>query len=181
MGIRRQPVATDRRFRAQHNGADHGPSERWNHSGRLLELTEQAGLLAARATEEHALDVLAAKTWINATQKEAALRFKLDYHRAGMEARLIGSYSPTRSSFSPFSGWDERSDAEETAYRRWRAAMKTLGVFSDAVATVACHDLMPSWREVGALREGLDRLIKHYNLSSRDDVEEASARQRGAV
>ncbi len=165
MGMRREPVATDRRLRHRLAAVDHGPAERWQHSGRVMELTEQAGVLAVRATEEHALDVLVLRAWISSAQREAALRFRADYHYAGMEARVVGSYNPARTSFSPFGGWDERSDAEEAAYQRWRSAMRAMGAAnSDVVVTVACHDQMPGLRQAPLLKAGLDRLVKHYRL-----------------
>lgn len=172
MKHRRRAVSTDRRFRQNNAGADHGTAERWQHSGRMLELTERAGVLAVRATEEHALDVLVAKGWITETQREAALRFKLDYHIAGLEARVIGGYNPVRNAFSPFSGFDERTDTEEAAYRRWRRAHKALGAgFAEAVESAACHDIMPRQQQAVVLAEGLSRLSKYYKMSSHDNVD----------
>ncbi len=79
---RRRPVSTDRRFRKQPNAADHGPPERWQHSGRLLEITERRGVLAARVTEEHVIDILLLRGVLSKTQGTAAIKFKL-----GLSAR----------------------------------------------------------------------------------------------
>ncbi|NTU77726.1 MAG: hypothetical protein HGA90_07960 [Alphaproteobacteria bacterium] len=163
MGFRRAPVATDRRLKTARIRADYGPAERWQHSGRALELTEQAGVLAARALEEHALDVLALRRWITEAQRDAAFRLKRDYRAAGLEARVTGGYNPARVSFSPFGSWDERSDAEEAAYQRWRSALRVLGAsFSDTVVSVACHDCMPPPELVFRLRRGLELLATWY-------------------
>ena len=88
----------------------------------------------------------------------------MDYHRAGMEARVVGSYNPARSAFSPFSGWDERDEVEEAAYRRWRGGMKAMGVFGGVVENVACHDAMPCAAQVAALRAGLGLLVGYYRM-----------------
>ena len=166
MGFRRAPVASDRRFRLSRNSADHGTAERWQHSGRMLEITERAGVLAARALEENVLDVLVVRRWISATQREAALRFKLDYHAAGLEARLTSSYNPMRVAFSPFGPWDERSDAEEAAYQRWRKAVRAMGTpVSDMVITVVCHDRIPLQRRAVILQAGLEKLVKWYGMA----------------
>ncbi|MDD5585611.1 MAG: DUF6456 domain-containing protein [Alphaproteobacteria bacterium] len=165
MGNRRRPVSTDRRFRNASPNADYGPAERWQHTARLLEFTERAGVLAARAAEENVVDVLLLRRWINATQREAALRFKRDYHIAGLEARLSGSYNPLRVAFSPFGPWDERSDAEEAAYQRWRNAVRALGApSSDLVVTIVCYDRMPVRQFAARLQEGLDKLAKWYRM-----------------
>ena len=55
---RRDLVSTDERLRKIAGGGDHGTPERWQHSGRALEVTDRAGILAAQATEEHILDIL---------------------------------------------------------------------------------------------------------------------------
>lgn len=165
MGIRRQPVGTDRRFRRGQETADYGAPERWQHSRRALEATERAGVWAARALEEAIVDVLALRGWISLRQRQAALHFRRDYHSAGLQERLAGSYSSTRVAFSPFGPWDERTEPQEAAYRRWRHAVRAIGiVYSDLVITVACHDAIPAQQRVPALREGLEKLAKWYRL-----------------
>jgi len=165
MGIRREPVSTDRRYRSNRFLSDYGPEERWRHSGRILEPTERAGVMAARALEEHVLDVLTLRRFISNTQREAALRLKADFRAAGLEVRLIGSYNPARTSFSPFGSWNERTDAEEAAYQRWRNAVRSMGnAYHDTVISVACYDLMPGVEQMTRLNKGLGRLVKWYRL-----------------
>ena len=74
--IRRRPAATDRRFRKPLNSSDFGPPERWQHSGRLLEQTEKPGHFAARATEEHVVDVLVLRGVLDVQQSAAAFKFE---------------------------------------------------------------------------------------------------------
>lgn len=130
-------------------------------------MTERAGVLAARAMEEDILDVLVAKRWITELEREAAFRFKADFHAAGMSQRLAGSYNPARRSFSFYGGWDERSDEEEDAYQRWRRAVKALGIqFSDIVLTVVCYDKTPAAQKMRTLKDGLQRLVKWYQMGT---------------
>lgn len=165
MKLRREPVATDRRFRSSQSSSDYGTFERWQHSGRILEITERAGILAARALEEHALDVLVLRGRITEAQRDAAFRLKKDFISAGMKSRIIGSYNPSRSSFSPFGTWNERSDDEEAAYKRWRDAICAIGgLFESAVIAVTCYDIIPSQRQAVCLKLGLEKLVKWYRL-----------------
>ncbi|MDX2027684.1 MAG: hypothetical protein SFW62_03510 [Alphaproteobacteria bacterium] len=162
---RRPPVSSDRRFRKRSTAPDYGPKERWQHSGRVLELTERAGVLAARATEEHIVDLLVLRGTLSAPQREAAMKFKLDYQRAGLAAHVTGSYSLTRHGRDFFRYERERSDFEEAAYQRWRNAVRELGlVLSGAVIATVCHDLLPTPRNALALQKGLDLLIDWYGL-----------------
>lgn len=167
---RRAAVGTDRRFRRAGAAADHGPPERWRHSGRVVVLTERAGVVAVRATEEHVLDALALRRCITEAQRDAGLRFRADYHAAGLEARVTGSYNPARTSFSPFGAWDERTDAEEAAYQRWRKALGALGAAHDGVTMVACFGQMPPSGFVPALKIALAALARHYGLRETDAV-----------
>ena len=162
---RRRPVATDRRFRKPPQNADYGPPERWQHSGRLLEATEKNGVLAARATEEHILDILVLRGALSKNQSAAAFKLKLDYHRAGLAAHTTGGYNPTRVDVDSFHSRRERNDYEEAAYQRWRNAVRELGLrHSPVVITVACHDLLPTPREIALLQEGLEKLLDWYRL-----------------
>lgn len=147
-------------------GADYGPMERWNHSGRMLEPTERAGILVARALEESLLDILVLRHVISSAQREAAFRFREDFQAAGLAARLAGSYSAVRTVFSPFGPWDERTDAEEAAYQRWRKALHAIGLtYSDVVMTVVCYDCLLELNRVPGLRAGLNKLAKWYGIS----------------
>ena len=161
---RRRPVSTDKRFR-KHTNADHGTPERWQHSGRVLEMTERAGILAARVTEEHVIDVMLLKGLLDCSQSDAALRLKLDFQRAGLAANTISRYNPERSKTDYFRGGRERNDAEEAAYQRWRNAVRELGLsFSCAVIATVCHDETPKPDEIPLLQKGLDQLVDWYKM-----------------
>ncbi len=167
---RRRPVASDRRLR--HNrtpaAADFGPAERWQHSGRTLALTETAGLLAARATEEHIIDRLALRGWIDKIQSEAAFKFKLDYQRASLSAHVTGRYAPDAGARDFLAALHERTDFEEAAYRRWRHAVRELGLLlSGVVISVVCHDLAPVPRDLARLQKGLSKLADWYGLGEK--------------
>ena len=162
---RRAPVSTDKRFRKLTRGGDHGTAERWQHSGRVLEMTERAGILASRATEEHILDVLALRRLLNAVQVEAGLRFKEDYHAAALAAHVTGSYTGMNSARDFFRGEYERTDAQEAAYRRWKNAVKELGArHGSAVVTTLCHDAPPLPCDMPVLQEGLEKLARWYGM-----------------
>ncbi len=142
-----------------------GPTERWQHTGRVLELTDHAGVLAARALEECVLDVLVARRWILPVHREAALRLKRDFHGAGLDPHLSGSYNALRSAFTPYGPWDERTDEQEAAYQRWRQAVKAIGqIYSGVVITTAYYDLMISTARAKTLAAGLKKLADWYKL-----------------
>ncbi|HUY68241.1 MAG TPA: DUF6456 domain-containing protein [Alphaproteobacteria bacterium] len=187
---RRSPVSTDRRFKKANAFADHGTRERWQHSGRTLETTERAGVLAARASEEHVVDVLVLRGILRPGQRAAALKFKGDYQRAAIEGRLTGCYDATRAIGDHLYRGRERSDFEEAAYRRWRNAVRALGqLLSGTVISIVCHDRAPGPRDVPRLTSGLDRLADWYGLPndepattpprrgpSRQDIDDTAAR-----
>ncbi len=183
---RRRPVASDRRFRRKSDVSDYGPAERWQHSGRVLELTERAGVLAARVTEEHIVDVMVTKKLLTKSQSDAAFKFKLDFQRAAMAVQVTGRYNPVRSNKDPFRGERERSDFEEAAYRRWRHAVRELGLgLGSVVITTVCHDLPPKADEIAVLQRGLEKLADWYKLPKDNSnpgglnqpVDQAAARQ----
>jgi hypothetical protein len=162
---RRAPVSRDKRFRKTAAGGDHGTPERWQHSGRVLELTDRAGILAARATEEHILDVLAMRRLLNEIQVEAGLRFKADYHAAAIAAHVTGSYSGMSNARDFFRGEYERSDTQEAAYKRWKNAVRELGQrHGAAVIATVCHDAPPLPRDLLVLQERLEKLIVLYRM-----------------
>lgn len=163
---RRRPVASDRRFRKQLSLADYGPPERWQHSARVLQLTEKAGVLVARATEEHIIDIMVIRGIVTAVQSEAAFKFKLDFHKAGMEARVTGRYNAERSSRDYFRPKPDRNDYQEAAYQRWYNAARHLGLgLSNVVITTVCHDKLPMPRNIELLQEGLEKLVDFYRLA----------------
>lgn len=163
----RAPVSTDKRFRKIAGGGDHGTPERWQHSGRALELTDHAGILAVRATEEHILDILGLKHLLNDVQIAAGMKFKADYHAASIAANVTANYSSMSSAKDFFRAEHERSDAQEAAYRRWKLAVRELGLeYSLAVISTVCHDAAPRPRDIPALQDGLEKLVAWYKLGS---------------
>ncbi|MER2519971.1 MAG: DUF6456 domain-containing protein [Bdellovibrionales bacterium] len=164
---RRPPVASDRRLRPNREGvSDYGPRERWQHSGRALERTEREGILAARATEEHVLDVLGLLGILSSRQRGAALALKQDFQQASLSEHVTSGYNPVRVDQSPTPGTRDRTDAEEAAYSRWRAAAKSLGArHSGVVLATVCYDQSPCPAQIALLREGLERLARWYRMA----------------
>lgn len=161
---RRRPVSTDKRFRKK-NSADYGPPERWQHSGRVMHMTERAGILAARVTEEHVIDTMVLRGLLDRSQSDAAFRLKQDFQRAGLAVNTTSRYTPERGAPDYFRGMRERSDAEEAAYQRWRNAVREMGLgLSCAVIATVCHDDTPTPGDVPLLQQGLDRLVDWYKL-----------------
>jgi hypothetical protein len=173
---RRHTVSTDKRLR-KNRGGDTGPRERWQHSGCTFELTDRAGILAARATEEHVLDILGLKLLLTALQIEAGLKFKADYHAAAIAARVTGNYSGIPSAKDFFRAERERTDTEEEAYRRWKEAVREMGLHaSPAVISTVCHDETPPARDIPVLQEGLDKLAAWYGMSKKAPLQPHAAK-----
>ena len=147
--------------------ADHGPAERWQHDGRVLELTEQAGVVAARALATHGLDVLLLRGFIDAAGCDSGLRWRADYYTAHLAERVTASYAVTRGGGGGYQEY-ERTDVEEAAYQRWRVALRAIGVAdSMLMLNVCCYDLMPPPTALPGLRRGLIRLARHYGFGGR--------------
>lgn len=145
--------------------ADQGPKERWQHSGKALEATERAGILAVRATEENLLDVFVLRGFISGEQRDAGMRFRADYHASGLEARVVGSYDPSRSCSRSYNSYYEMSDAQEVAYMRWREAVRALGrTHCDLIISISCFDQWSRLTELPKVRHGLSVLIQHYGI-----------------
>lgn len=193
MKSRRLPVSTDHRLKEsallialESLGDDAfvpdcGPAERWQHTGRMLELTDSAGVVASRAVEECVLDVLYLQQQITKQQLHAALRFKADFLEADMSAHLAGSYNPARVATSYYFGCDDRTDVQEEAYRRWRGAVAAIGdMLCDCLITAVCHDIPPNPLHILPLQMGLVRLVTYYDAPAlNDDVDQASAWEIG--
>ena len=145
--------------------ADHGAVERWQHSGRVLEETDQAGVLAARVLEEHGLDRLVLARVIDGVMRDAGLRLRADYQVARMESRVTASYNASRGTRQGGYVEYERGDVEEAAYQRWRKAVHALGKDSGLVLAVCCYDLMPRAANLPQLRRGLARLAAIYGIT----------------
>ncbi len=165
MARRRAPVSTDKRFRKCLRDCDTGTPERWQHSGRALECTDTPGILVARATEEHVLDVLALRSLLDGFQLKAGMRFKADYHDAALSAHVTGSYSGMSNMRDFFRIEHERSDAQERAYRRWKKAVRELGArHGSVVIDTVCYDAAPLPRDIPALQDGLEKLVAWYGM-----------------
>lgn len=154
-GIRATPRSV-RRHAAQ---TDFGPDERWQHAERKLERTEVYGVsCVARVAEEHVLDPWVRFGILTENMRAAALRLKRDFLAARLDAHWVGAYAP-----HGFGGTDERSEAEEEAYTRWRQAMRAMGCpYNNVVATAVCHDKIPPLEMKIFLQTGLERLEKWY-------------------
>ncbi|MFA5040873.1 MAG: DUF6456 domain-containing protein [Bdellovibrionales bacterium] len=164
---RRRAASANKKLGSLCYGGDHGTPERWQHSGCTYELTDRAGVLAARATEEHVLDILGLKLLLTALQIEAGMKFKADYHAAAIASRTTSSYSGIASARDFFRVEHERSDKEEEAYTRWRAAVRELGAHSgQAVISTVCYDAPPEPRDLPALQNGLEKLVAWYNINA---------------
>ncbi len=162
---RRAPVSRDKRFKRR-GSSDYGTIERWQHSGRTLEVTENAGVFAARAIEDHMLDRLVMMRIVDEPAREAGLKLYHDYHMAGIESRVIASYSSVRRGCGDAEARLLRSAAEESAYQRWRNALRGVSpAYRDAVIHVACMGHVPGMTQLVVLREGLDQLAKIYGLA----------------
>lgn len=160
----RRPVATDKRFRPKIAGGDHGTTERWQHTARLLEPTDRAGIWASRAAEEHALDSLVLCGLLDRLLADAGLRLKEDFHMADLGAHLTGGYSGQPRATGAYCE-HERSDAEEAAYGRWRKAVMAMGARDGAlVLAVVCYDAPPVAKDLYLLRQGLTRLAAWYGM-----------------
>ncbi len=162
-GARAKPTAMrlQPRLRAV---ADHGTAERWQHGTRSLEVTETAGVLAARVLEEHGLDRLLLRGVIDAALRDGGLRLRADYQAAQLEQRITAQYQPSGGSGGGYRPY-ERSDAEEAAYQRWRCAVRAVGIMdSKIVLAVCCHDQMPTSTSLAGLQRGLKRLAGFYGL-----------------
>ena len=170
MPSRRRPVASDKRFRHEAPRTDYGTPERWQHSGRTLELTDRAGILAARATEEHVLDSLVLCGLLDDSQRAAGLKLRLDYQRAALAAPVTSQYSPVGGRAAGMQPGRERNELEEMAYRRWRHALKELGiVLARPVLVTVCHDEWPQPGEIRLLQQGLEKLAKIYGLTKTNE------------
>ncbi|HVY12544.1 MAG TPA: DUF6456 domain-containing protein [Alphaproteobacteria bacterium] len=162
---RRPPVSRDKRFKKQSHGPDFGPAERWQHSARIMEFTENAGVFAARAQHQHVLDRLVALRFIDAPQREAGLKL----HSAGHTARIMESVSASLSAVRMGAGDPERrlqrNAAQEAAYASFRRALAAVPAEArDVVIHVACLDCWPGVEQLARLKDGLASLAKHYGI-----------------
>ena len=145
--------------------ADHGPEERWQHGQRELVLTRYAGVLAARALEECALDRWLMVGAISPSEHEAGLQLRRDYVAGQVPAQVTNPYSGLR--FGRGGAWrhqaERRSEKAEAAYQRWRAAIRAVGpVASVVLIAVCCEDGALAWQRRFELRDALQLLERCY-------------------
>lgn len=160
---RRAPVSSDKRFKRV--VPDCGPMQRWQHSGRVFEPTENAGILVARATEEHVLDRLHMLELLPETSREAGLKLQQDYVLARMEDRVTASYVTARGGAMDPEMRLLRSEAQELAYKRWRTALAALTPGERDVALhVACLGFAPALTHLARLKTALQKLAGHYGI-----------------
>lgn len=152
----------------QFDSLDRGTAELSVQSGRVVFASRSVPQGIAQVLEEHWLDRLVLTDVISAALRDAAMRFRSDYYEAGLMHRMGGSYSPVRGSFSYYGGWDERSDAEEEAYARYRHVMRFLkGDLADIVVSVVCYDQIPAPHRLRTLVVGLKVLQTLYTTGAR--------------
>lgn len=162
--VKRSPVARDKRFKRPVSG-ESGPPELWQHTGRVWEYTETAGVFAARATEEHVLDHLLLMKLVKPEYREAGLKFHHDYMVARIEERVTASYASVRVAGRSSEARFERNDAQEAAYQRWRNALKPIPMHArDVLVHVCCVGILPRTAQLPALVTGLFHLSKYYGL-----------------
>ena len=161
--------------------SDFGPAERWQHSGRVLEPTETAGVFRVRATGACALDVLVAGGVITKDERAAALRLKRDFVAAGLAPHIIGHYDSGFTFFTVDLARYQRSDKQEAAYTSWRDAIKSLhAMIANVMVSVVCCDETPRAEQQPHLRIGMKRLLEYYRRAElNDNVNKAAARQIG--
>ncbi len=175
---RRSPVSSDRRFKknthAQENRPDHGPAERWQHGQRNFVFTERAGVFAARALVETALEKLCRRQVIDAISLLAGQRLAADFMKARLSAKTTLSYGQMQQKhLKGTARVVERSQAAEMAYQRWRSALLACPAEArDVLVNLCCLDILPTellaaeinLSEMSLAEKGLTSLVQHYGL-----------------
>lgn len=194
MKSRYHMVSTDRRLTRhrpdpaletiadEHFISDTGPAERWQHTHRVFALTDPHDkTVTSCATEECVLDILYLQQQITRVQLSAALRLKADFIEADLGTQLGSTYNPARVNCAYYSGYDDRTDEQERAYKRWRTALVSVGeLLRDCLVTVVCHDIPPSPMHILPLQMGLVELVGYYKGQGLDDnVDQAASGQVG--
>lgn len=144
--------------------SDFGPPERWQHSGRVVEPTEEAGVFRVRATEECVLDYLALHGVLNRAECIAGLHLKRDFLDAGLAAQIVAKYDRCYTFLTVEAALRERTVQQEAAYQRWRSAIKSLknNLIVNALISVVCCDEMPREEHHAFIKLGLTRLEIYY-------------------
>lgn len=162
----RRYVAHNRRL--NENFVDEGTAERWQHSRREMVLTGQAGIYAMRAQDECALDRWLGAGAISSEEHAAGMKLRSDYHHGQVSMMAQRVYDGVRAP-SPGASWqspaERRSESAEAAYRRWRAAIRAVGMrLSPLLIAVCCEDGALAWPRRGELRLALQQLQAHYHV-----------------
>ena len=127
----RRIVATDRRVKRRPPGVDHGPPERWQHSAKIFEYTEAAGVMARRVGKDEAV-----KAYDKALRRASAAQILLGAHRMANDPNLPEKqFIPHPATWLNRGGWqdepypaagrpgDGRGDALREAMARAKAAV----------------------------------------------------------
>lgn len=148
-------------------GADLGPGERHaKPDGVTLELAGRGGGVRARAAGPDALDRYAVRGQLapgdaaeNRRRYDAALRLRLDWTQAGLEASVTSGYEERIDGGSR----RDRMAVREDAYRRFRGAMRAVGpIAAHELVEVACLGRAVGRTGLEILRRGLAVLADHY-------------------
>lgn len=148
-------------------GADLGPRERHaKPGGLLLEPAGRDGGVRARARAQDALDRYALRGDLapgdaarNRRLREAALRLRLDWTRAGLEATVTGGYAGRIDGGAR----GDRLACREDAYRGFREAIRAVGpIAAPEVIETACLGNAVGRFRLEILRRGLAALADHY-------------------
>ena len=147
---------------------DTGPKERWQHSDEtLVEAAEDAGQTRVVVLTQDALDRYYRRSQLDPRNKErnvrlydAGCQLRMDWTKAGLNARVISRYSDMVGNGS-IQGFVATC---EDAYKRMRRAIKAVGpVASDEVIECCCMGQpVGEGVRMEILRRGLDQLAKHY-------------------
>lgn len=80
-----------------------------------------------------------------------------NHHEAGLEPRVCASYKPVRTG-----GHQDRTDGQEKHYRRYTAAVRSLGEYKNTVLLTVLNDAQPN--SLQRLKNGLRLLTEHYGI-----------------
>lgn len=152
-------------------GADLGPRER--HAKRepvALEPAGRDGGVRARVKAQDALDRYALRGELapgdgkeNHRRRDAALRLRLDWTKAGLEATLTSAYVEIVQGGRRI----DRMATREDAYRAFRDAIQAVGpVAAQEVIETACLGNAVGRLRLEILRRGLAVLADHYEKDS---------------
>lgn len=155
-------------------GADLGPRERHAKPDRVeLEPAGRDGSVRARVRAQDALDRYALRGELapgdaaeNRRRRDAALRLRLDWTRAGLEASVTGAYADRIDGGAR----PDRMAWREDAYRGFREAIRAVGpIAAQEVIETACLGNAVGRSGIEILRRGLAVLADHYEGVERSE------------